>query len=57
LNQQLTVKSRKELEAKMAMVFGEKITGLSRELQEILFDDMVTAFEDRLVVFKRVQVS
>jgi len=57
LNQEFSVKSRKELEAKMAMVFGEKITGLSRELQEILFDDMVTAFEDRLAVFKCVKVS
>jgi hypothetical protein len=41
----------------MATVFGEKIKGLSTELQEILLDDMVTAFEDRLVVFKRVKVS
>ncbi|HYA78558.1 MAG TPA: hypothetical protein VEF91_07575 [Verrucomicrobiae bacterium] len=57
MNQEFSVKSRKELEAKMAMVFGEKITGLSRELQEILFDDMVTAFEDRLAVFKCVKVS
>ena len=57
MNQQLTVKSRKDLKAKMATVFGEKIKGLSTELQEILLDDMVTAFEDRLVVFKRVKVS
>jgi len=41
----------------MATGFGEKIKGLSTELQEILLDDMVTAFEDRLVVFKRVKVS
>ena len=57
MNQQLTVKGRKELEAKMATVFGEKIKGLSVELQEILLDDMVTAFENRLIVFKRVKVS
>ena len=57
MNRQLTVKGRKVLEAKMATVFSEKIKGLSVELQEILLDDMVTAFEDRLVVFKRVKVS
>jgi hypothetical protein len=57
LNQQLAVKGRKELEAKMATVFGEKIKGLSVELQEILLDDMVTAFENRLIVFKRVKVN
>jgi hypothetical protein len=57
LNQQLAVKGRKELEAKMATVFGEKIKGLSVELQEILLDDMVTAFENRLIVFKRAKVN
>ena len=53
----MAVKGRKELEAKMSMVFGEKIKGLSLELQEILLDDMVTAFENRLNVFKRVEVN
>jgi hypothetical protein len=57
LNQQLGVKGRKELEAQMATVFGEKIKGLSIELQDILLDDMVTAFENRLIVFKRSKVN
>jgi hypothetical protein len=57
LNQQLEVKGRKELEAKIATVFGEKIKGLSMELREILLDDMVTAFENRLIVFKRAKVN
>jgi hypothetical protein len=47
---QITNKGRKELEAKMAKIFGKKISGLSTELQEILLDDMVTAFENRLNV-------
>jgi len=34
----------------MAKIFGKKISGLSTELQEILLDDMVTAFENRLNV-------
>jgi len=53
LKQQVTFKSRKELEAKMASVFGEKIKELSTELQKILLDDMVTAFENRLNVLNR----
>ena len=57
MNQQLSVKGRKELEAKMATVFDEKIKGLSAELQKILLDDMVTAFENRLMVFKRVKAN
>jgi hypothetical protein len=43
-------KDRKTLEAKMAKIFRENIKGLSTELQEILLDDMVTAFENRLNV-------
>jgi hypothetical protein len=43
-------KARKDLEAKMATIFKEKIAILSTELQEILIDDMVTAFENRLNV-------
>jgi hypothetical protein len=53
VKQQITLKSRKELEAKMATVFGEKIKGLSTELQQILIDDMTTAFENRLNVLNR----
>jgi hypothetical protein len=54
LKQPVAVKSRKELEAKMAAVFGEKIKDLSTELQRILIDDMVTAFENRVNVLNRV---
>ena len=50
---QLANKDRKELEAKLANVFQEKINGLSTELREILLDDMVTAFENRLIVLNR----
>ncbi len=54
MKQQIELKGRKELETKMASVFGEKIKGLSTELQEILLDDMITAFENRLKVLNRV---
>jgi hypothetical protein len=57
MNQQITLKGRKELEAKMATVFGEKIKSLSTELQRILLDDMVTAFESRLKVLNRANVK
>ncbi len=54
MKQEISLKGRQELEAKMASVFGEKIKQLSTELQEILLDDMVTAFENRLNVLNRV---
>ena len=47
-------KDRKELELKMATAFQENIVQLSTELREILLDDMVTAFENRLNVLNRV---
>ena len=54
LKQQVALKDRQELEAKMASIFGERINALSTELQRILLDDMVTAFENRLNVLNRI---
>ncbi len=51
---QIAEKDRKELEAKLENVFQEKIGQLPTELREILLDDMVTAFENRLNVLNRV---
>ena len=53
----IPVENRNELEAKMASVFGEKIKELSTELQQILIDDMVTAFENRLNVLNKAKTG
>ncbi len=50
---QIAEKDRKELEAKLENVFQEKIGQLPTELREILIDDMVTAFENRLNVLNQ----
>jgi hypothetical protein len=55
LRKTITFKERKELEDKMANVFQENIKGLSAELQRILLDDLVTAFQSRINVLTRVQ--
>ena len=47
---EITEKDRKDLEAKLANVFHEQINDLTTELREILLDDLVTAFENRLNV-------
>ena len=39
----------------MSKVFKENIKGLSAELQKILLDDMVTAFQNRINVLIRAQ--
>ncbi len=50
---QIAEKDRKELEAKLEDVFQEKIGKLPTDLREILLDDMVTAFENRLNVLNK----
>ncbi len=54
---QTNAKKRKNLKLKMAKVFNEKIQMLSPDLQEVLLDDVVTAFENRLTVLSRASVS
>lgn len=55
MKHQYTLKERNELKLKMATVFSEKLQMLSTELQQILMDDLVTAFENRLKVLHRAQ--
>jgi len=55
LKKNIPLKQRKELEGKMAKVFKENINVLSTELQKILVDDMVTAFQNRINVLIRAQ--
>ncbi|MGA3060232.1 MAG: hypothetical protein ABSD92_07670 [Candidatus Bathyarchaeia archaeon] len=50
---EIAEKDRKQLEAKLETVFQEKIGQLPTELREILLDDMVTAFENRLNVLNQ----
>ena len=57
MKQNVTFKQRRDMEAKMAKVFGENIKGLSTELQKILLDDMVTAFQNRMNVLIREQTK
>ncbi len=55
--EQIKVRNRKELRNKMAEVFSDKIKTLPAEIQYILLDDLVTAFESRLSMFSQVKPS
>ncbi len=57
MNTKLTSRNKKKIEAKMADVFGEQIKSLRVEYQEILLEDLVSAFESRLAVLSRAQVN
>lgn len=55
MEQSLTLKERKEINTKMFKVFKEDTHELPAELREILLDDMVTAFQNRINVLIRTQ--
>jgi len=57
LKHDLTPKQRKELQTKMAKVLRENMKGLRTELQKIMVDDMVTAFQNRINVLNRAQAK
>jgi len=55
LKQGLTIRQRRGLITKMGNVFRDDIRGLSTELQQILLDDLATAFQNRINVLIRAQ--
>ena len=57
MKHEFTPQQRKRIKAKMAEVFKENLAGLSTEFQKILLDDLVTAFQNRIKVLKRVQAK
>lgn len=57
MTQQTSAKKRSELKHRLAKAFDEKIQMLSPDLQEVLLDDIVTAFENRMTVLNRANIS
>jgi hypothetical protein len=55
LTQTLTTKQRKELQNKLAKALTTSMKQLSTELQKIMLDDLVTAFQNRLKVLNKAQ--
>ena len=49
--------NRQKLQKMMLEAFTNEISTLAPELQNILADDMVTAFQNRLDVFQRIQAK
>ena len=48
---------RKKLKKMMSEVFNEQLRTLQPELQSLLIDDLITAFHNRLSVFRKIQGS
>ena len=55
MEKSFTPQNRKKLQKMMIEAFTNEIQTLTPELQNILADDMVTALQNRLVVFHRIQ--
>jgi hypothetical protein len=53
----LSPQNRKKLQKMMLEAFTSEIQTLTPELQYILADDLVTALQNRLVVFQRIQAK
>lgn len=57
MTQTLTLKQRRELQTKMSKALKPNIKDLPTQLQRILVDDLVTAFQNRINVLKRAQAK
>lgn len=55
MNKPFTHKRRTQLQRKLMAALEEEVGILSPDLQKILIDDLVTAFENRIKVFKKFQ--
>jgi len=55
--EQLTSKNRKRLKNKMAETFNDHIRTLSPGMQEILLDDLITAFENRFKILNQTELN
>lgn len=54
MNKIISSEEKKEITGKLAVAFQEEIRSLSKENQEMLLDDLVTAFQNRIAVFNRL---
>ena len=52
-----SIQNRKKLQKMMLEAFNDEISILAPELQTILADDMVTAFQSRLLILQKIQLK
>ena len=57
MEKSFSTQNRKKLQKMMLEAFNSEINMLTPELQNILADDMVTAFQNRLDVFQKIQAK
>jgi hypothetical protein len=55
--QDLKIRKRKVLKIKLAQVLTEEMLSLPREMRDVLLDDLVTAFENRLKALQKRRLN
>jgi hypothetical protein len=55
--QYLKIRKREVLKIKLAQVLTEEMLSLPKEMREVLLDDFVTAFENRLKALQKRHVN
>ena len=52
-----SLQNREKLQKLMFETFSDQIGNLSNELQRLLVDDMVTAFQNRILILRTIQAK
>jgi uncharacterized protein (UPF0335 family) len=55
LKREISLKIREYLRRKVLETFEEEISNLSKDFKEVLADDLVTAFENRMAILMKIQ--
>ncbi|MEJ2281024.1 MAG: hypothetical protein P8X97_03790 [Candidatus Bathyarchaeota archaeon] len=57
MNKSFSNQNRKKLQKIMLKALNDEISILAPELQSILADDMVTVFQNRLLILQKIQLK
>ena len=57
MEKSFSIQNRKKLQKMMLEAFNDEISILTPELQSILADDLVTAFQSRLLILQKIQLK
>jgi hypothetical protein len=57
MEQFISPQKRKKLQKMVMEAFKEEIKALPAEMQYILTDDLVTAFQNRITMFQKIQTK
>ena len=57
MEKSFSIQNRKKIQKMMLEAFNDELSILTPELQSILADDMVTAFQNRLLILQKIQLK